>query len=74
MTIKSSQTLVTEALKEIKTISTEEAFEKFNKNELKNLTNIAFQNDVFGAPTFIVNNNLFWGQDRLEFALDELNN
>ena len=33
MTIKSSQTLVTEALKEIKTISTEEAFEKFNKNE-----------------------------------------
>ena len=31
MTIKSSQTLVTEALKEIKTISTEEAFEKFNK-------------------------------------------
>ena len=43
------------------------------KNELKNLTNIAFQSDVFGAPTFVVNNNLFWGQDRLEFALDELN-
>jgi len=33
MTIKSSQTLVTEALKEIKTISTDEAFEKFNKSE-----------------------------------------
>ena len=32
MTIKSSQTLVTEALKEIKTISTDEAFEKFNKS------------------------------------------
>ena len=44
------------------------------KDELKNLTNIAFQNDIFGAPTFVVNNNLFWGQDRLEFALDELNN
>ena len=44
------------------------------KNELKDLTNIAFQNDVFGAPTFVVNSNLFWGQDRLEFALDELNN
>ena len=44
------------------------------KNELKDLTNIAFQNDVFGAPTFVVNNNLFWGQDRLEYALDELNN
>ena len=46
----------------------------FLKNELKDLTNIAFQNDVFGAPTFVVNNNLFWGQDRLEYALDELNN
>ena len=33
MTIKSSQTLVAEALKEIKTISTDEAFDKFNKNE-----------------------------------------
>ncbi len=33
MTIKSSQTLVAEALKEIKTISTDEAFEKFIKNE-----------------------------------------
>ena len=33
MTIKSSQTLVAEALKEIKTISTDEAFEKSNKNE-----------------------------------------
>ena len=44
------------------------------KDELKNLTNIAFQNDVFGAPTFVVNNNLFWGQDRLKYALDEFNN
>ena len=33
MTIKSSQTLVVEALKEINTISTDEAYEKFTKNE-----------------------------------------
>ena len=33
MTIKSSQTLVAEALKEIKTISTDVAYEKFNNNE-----------------------------------------
>ena len=33
MTIKSSQTLVEEALKEINTISTDEAYEMFNKNE-----------------------------------------
>ena len=41
------------------------------KDKLKDLTNEAFQLDVFGAPTFIVNNKLFWGQDRLEYAIDE---
>ncbi len=43
------------------------------KNRLKELTNIAFEKDVFGAPTFIVNNKIFWGQDRLDYALDEYN-
>ena len=43
------------------------------KNKLKELTSIAFGNDVFGAPTFVVNNKLFWGQDRLNYALDEYN-
>ena len=45
-----------------------------NKDELKNITNEAFKNDIFGAPTFAVNNKIFWGQDRLEYALEELNN
>jgi len=44
------------------------------KDELKNLTNEAFELDVFGAPTFLVNNKLFWGQDRLEYAIDESKN
>ena len=43
------------------------------KEELKKLTNNAFEKDVFGAPTFIVNNKIFWGQDRLEYALEEYN-
>ena len=43
------------------------------KDELKDLTNKAFKLEVFGAPTFIINNKLFWGQDRLEYALEELN-
>ena len=43
------------------------------KDQLKELTNLAFQKDVFGAPTFVVNNKIFWGQDRLEYALDEYN-
>ena len=41
------------------------------KDELKELTNNAFKNDIFGAPTFVVNNKIFWGQDRIEFALRE---
>jgi 2-hydroxychromene-2-carboxylate isomerase len=43
------------------------------KEKLKDLTSLAFENDVFGAPTFVVNDKLFWGQDRLEYALDEYN-
>ena len=43
------------------------------KDELKQLTINAFEMDVFGAPTFIVNKKLFWGQDRLDYALDEYN-
>ena len=43
------------------------------KDKLKNATQIALEKEVFGAPTFIVNNKIFWGQDRLEFALDEYN-
>ena len=43
------------------------------KDELKNLTNLSFKQNIFGAPTFIVNDKLFWGQDRLEYALDEFN-
>ena len=46
--------------------------EQVTKDELIKLTNKAFQKEVFGAPTFIVNNKIFWGQDRLEYALEEL--
>ena len=42
------------------------------KNKLKQFTQEAFKKEVFGAPTFIVNNKIFWGQDRLEYALDEI--
>ena len=43
------------------------------KEELKNVTQEAHDKEIFGAPTFVVNNKIFWGQDRLEFALDEYN-
>ena len=41
------------------------------KEKLKIFTNEAFEKDIFGAPTFVVNKKIFWGQDRLEYALDE---
>ena len=44
------------------------------KDNLKKLTNDAFKKEVFGAPTFVVNNKIFWGQDRLEYAIEELDN
>jgi 2-hydroxychromene-2-carboxylate isomerase len=41
------------------------------KTLLKKKTDDAFDKGVFGAPTFLINNKVFWGQDRLEFALIE---
>ena len=41
------------------------------KNLLKKKTEEAYQKGIFGAPTFYVNNKLFWGQVRLEYALIE---
>jgi len=43
------------------------------KNELKVATKNAHDKGIFGAPTFVVNNKIFWGQDRLEYVLDEYN-
>ena len=43
------------------------------KDKLKFVTQEAHGKEIFGAPTFVVNNKIFWGQDRLEFALDEYN-
>ena len=57
------------------TINEDQFFNSINnqnvKDNLKQLTQEAFEKEVFGAPTFIVNNKIFWGQDRLEYALDE---
>jgi len=47
---------------------------KETKDKLKQVTQEAFEKGVFGAPTFIVNNKIFWGQDRLEYAVDEIKN
>jgi len=39
---------------------------------LKKKTEDAYDKGIFGAPTFLVNNKIYWGQDRLSFALSEV--
>jgi len=41
------------------------------KDLLKKKTNDAYEKSIFGAPSFVANNKVFWGQDRIEFALNE---
>lgn len=41
-----------------------------NKTGLRQQTEQAKVLGIFGSPTFIVRNELFWGDDRLEDALD----
>ena len=41
------------------------------KDSLRNKTSDAYKKGIFGAPTFVSNNKIFWGQDRIEFALNE---
>ena len=58
-------------------IKLEEFVDKIEKNEvkekLKEFTSDAFKKKIFGAPTFVINNKNFWGQDRFEYAIDEFN-
>ena len=41
------------------------------KDSLKKRTDEAYEKGIFGAPSFVSNNKIFWGQDRIEFALNE---
>ena len=42
------------------------------KEQLKKNTEEAVARGVFGAPTFFVGNEMFWGQDRLDFVAEAL--
>ena len=41
------------------------------KEQLRSKTNDASKKGIFGAPTFIVKDKIFWGQDRLQYAIAE---
>jgi 2-hydroxychromene-2-carboxylate isomerase len=42
------------------------------KERLKADTQAAVERGIFGAPTFFVGNEMFWGQDRLDFVREAL--
>ena len=48
-----------------------DAIDSSIKEDLKKRTDLAFKKGIFGAPSFIVNNKVFWGQDRLDFVITE---
>ena len=41
------------------------------KDKLKKITDNALKKGIFGAPTFLINKKIFWGQDRLHYAVEE---
>jgi len=48
------------------------ASEQTTKDALKAATQEAIDRGVFGAPTFFVGDQMFWGQDRLDFVKEAL--
>jgi len=40
--------------------------------QLQNITDEAHKSDVFGSPTYVIDGELFWGQDRIEFLARRL--
>jgi len=42
------------------------------KEQLKQVTQEAVQRGVFGAPTFFVGDQMYWGQDRLDFVQEAM--
>ena len=58
----------------LKQLYEEEFLRASNQNVkvlLKNKTDEAFDKGIFGAPSFLINNKIFWGQDRLDFVIAE---
>jgi 2-hydroxychromene-2-carboxylate isomerase len=42
------------------------------KDALKAATQTAVERGIFGAPTFFVGKEMFWGQDRIDFVIEAL--
>jgi len=67
--IADEKTLV-ELLKEQNLPATclEQAYSQAAQERYENYTQMAIDAGVFGAPSYVVNGEIFWGQDRLDFV------
>ena len=63
---------ITEIFQELK-IERKKVMEDVMKDEIENQyqlnTNNARDNKVFGSPSFVLNKEIFWGDDRMEDAI-----
>ena len=48
------------------------ATDKKIKDKLRKYTDDALKKGIFGAPTYYINKKIFFGQDRLVYAIDEI--
>ena len=48
------------------------AYSSAAEEKYEHFTNFAIEKSVFGAPSYIVDGELFWGQDRLDFVSEKL--
>ena len=46
----------------------QQATTRENKDKLRERTQLATEKGIFGAPTFVIGDEMFWGNDRLEDA------
>jgi 2-hydroxychromene-2-carboxylate isomerase len=46
----------------------QQATTRENKDKLRERTQLATEKGIFGAPTFVIGDEIFWGNDRLEDA------
>ena len=48
------------------------AYSNVAEEKYEHFSNFAIEKGVFGAPSYIVDGELFWGQDRLDFVSEKL--
>lgn len=46
--------------------------ERFAVGRLLTIPSFLARLGIFGTPTYVVNGQIFWGQDRLEYVEDEI--